>query len=194
MMDALKRVSAITTHRYQKLNVNGYEQGNPYIVQHVSKHNFVKIPKFSKTTSKEEVYKTVFEKLVFIYENGNMLDVREYKQKFFNSISDEMYKSVTKRHNILKKDMFEFVNASEFVLPKNNDILVLLSNILRNNIIVLKDNDFHRISDETFDKTIVVSVKTTRVFDTLNEALMKVIDEGYFEYIDLDAMKMIRRK
>lgn len=197
-MDTLKLVSSITSHRYQKLNTNGYEQGNPYIINKInngSKNNFVRIPKVSKNPfSKEELYKTVFEKLVFIYENGNMLDIREYKSKFFSSISDEIYKSVSKRHNVLKKDFFEFVNNTDYILPTNKDILIMMSNILKNNIFVLNDKDYHKIYNETFDKTIVVSKSTTRVFDTLNEAEMKVIDEGYYEYVDLDGMKMTELK
>ena len=196
-MEVLKRVSSITCHKYQKLNTNGYEQGNPYIMNAnniSSKNTFVKIIKHSKTPVKEDTYKTIFEKLVFIYEAGNMMDVREYKAKFFSSISDEIYKSVSKRHNVLKKEFFEFVNDTEFRIPKNKDIFILMSNILRNNIIILNEKDYHKIIDASFEKTIVISKSITRVFETLNEAEMKVIDEGYYEYVDLDAMKMTELK
>jgi rhodanese-related sulfurtransferase len=174
--------------------VNGYEQGNPYIIDTRSDNHFVRIPKVSKMPVLEETYKTVFEKLVFIYENGNMIDIREYKQKFFNSISDDIYKSLSKRHNVLKKDFFEFVNETTFVLPKNKDILVLLSNILKNNIIILNDYDFHKVCDESFDKTIVISSKKTLVFNTLQEAEMSVVGDGYFEYVDVDGMKLTELK
>ena len=92
--------------------------------------------------------------------------------------------------NVLKKEFFEFVNETTFVLPKNKDILKILSNILKNNIIILNDSDFHKVCDESFDKTVVISSKKTRVFNTINEAEMTIVGEGFFEYVNIDSMKI----
>ncbi|QOI90175.1 hypothetical protein QKU58_gp156 [Pyramimonas orientalis virus] len=194
-MDSIKRIATVTAHRYQTIHCNHFEQGNPYDVYDSKneKNTFVRIPKVSQNPLREEIYKTLFEKLVFIYENGNMMDIQQYKNKFFNSVSDEMYKSVSKRHNVLKKDMYAFINETEYIVPKNKDVLVLLSNILQNNIFVVVGNQFHKISDK-FERTIVVTSKTTTIFGSVTAAEMTIVGDGLYESVDLDGMKVVEIK
>ena len=111
MEEIFDRISSINTHNYQKLNSNRYQQGEMYISSIVKRkeNDFIRIPKVSHNPLNREVYKTLFEKLVIVYENQYNIDMNEYKQKFFNSLSNDVYKSVSKRHNVLKNNMFDFI-------------------------------------------------------------------------------------
>lgn len=195
MVHIFDRISSINTHNYQKINSNKYQQGELYVSSIVKRkdNDYVRIPKVSYNPLNKEIYKTVFEKLVIVYENEYNIDMNEYKQKFFNMLSNDVYKSISKRHNVLKNSMFEFIHEREYKLPTNKDVLRLFSNILKKNIIVIAQRDYH-VYGTQFDNTLVIDPKNTRLFAGIEFAENKLIEEGYYEHIDYTNIKMTELK
>ena len=189
------RISSINTHNYQKINSNKYQQGEMYISSIVKRkeNDYIRIPKVSQGFFNKETYKTLFEKLVIVYENQYNIDMNEYKQKFFDSLSNDVYKSISKRHNVLKNNMFDFIFDTEYHIPMNKDVLTLFSNILKKNIIVIEKKEYV-IFGSTFDTTLVIDPKNTRVFDGIEFAENQLIQEGYYEHIDFNNIKMTELK
>lgn len=195
MEQIVDRISSINTHNYQKINSNHYQQGEPYVPSIVQQkdNNYIRIPKVSHNPLNMEIYKTIFEKLVIVYENQFDIDMNEYKQKFFNMLSNDVYKSISKRHNVLKKNMFDFIHETEYNIPTNRDVLILFCNILKKNIIVIEKKEYH-IYTSTFDTTLVIDSKNTRFFDGIEFAENQLIQEGYYEHIDFTNIKMTELK
>ena len=156
-------------------------------------NDYVKIPKVSYNSLNKETYKTIFEKLVIVFENEYDIDMNEYKQKFFNTLSNDIYKSISKRHNVLKNSMFEFIHEKEYKLPINKDVLTLFSNILNKNIIVIEKKDYY-VYGTQFNSTLVIDPKNTRYFDGIELAENTLIEEGYYENIDYLNIKMTELK
>lgn len=115
-MDIIEKISNISNHKYQKINSNQYEQGNAYIKSCMDINNtYLKIPNISsnnhdtlpKSICDIVQFRTVFDKIIFHFENILTIDnLFSYKNRFFDTISDDIYKSVSKRHNMLKKVCF----------------------------------------------------------------------------------------
>lgn len=195
MNETINKISNISGHRFQKVNTNKYEQGNIYDICKESdvKNNYVKIPRVSNISLLEEGCKTIFEKIFFVYENGRVID-NKYKEIFFNTISDNVYKSISKRHNMLKKSMFTFIYDSDYTLPDSKDVIMLLSDILKMNILITFGKTYHKYSEE-FDRTLILRKdKNTVIKESLLEADMELVSEGYYRDADLDNMKMIEIK
>ena len=195
MEQIFDRISSINSHNYQKINANKYQQGEMYISSIVKRkeNDYIRIPKVSHNPLNKEIYKTLFEKLVSVYENQYNIDMNEYKQKFFNSLSNDVYKSISKRHNVLKNNMFDFIYDTEYKIPTNKDVLTLFSNILKKNIIVIEKKEYF-IFGLTFDTTLVIDPKHTRFFDGIEFAENQLIQEGYYEHIDFNNIKMTELK
>lgn len=195
MEHTFDRISSINTHNYQKINSNKYQQGEMYVSSIVKRkdNNYVRVPKLSHNPSNTDKHKTLFEKLVMVYENGYNIDMNEYKQKFFNSLSNDVYKSISKRHNVLKNSMYDFIYETEYKLPTNKDVLTMFSNILKKNIIVVYKKEYHMYGTK-FDSLLVIDSKNTRLFDTIELAENQLIQEGYYEYIDYTNIKMTELK
>lgn len=193
MSSVIDRIAVIDFHKFQRLNTNAYEQGSGDLdVSRNKQNSFVSIPRTKPPTrsreNEEDVMTSVFEKIVYVYENGECADVA-YKKRFFESISDEVYKSVTKRYHMLKRNMFEFVYETKYALPAQKDIIFLLCNILKTNMFITMGNEYYKYTD-TYDKTILIHDRKSRVFDSCDLCEMELSSKGYYEYLDLDKLKL----
>lgn len=192
----INRIQQIDKHNYQKIMSNDFQQGckyEPLMTNQTKSNKYVRAVNVSlnKHEVEKEVYicKTLFEKLVSVFENIYLLDMTEYRGSFFNSISMEMYKSVSKRCNVLKQHMFDFIYETTYKLPPSKDVLVLFSNILKKNIIVVYEKDFY-VYNAVFEATITITSSTTNVHDCMDSALYELTNRGYYEYIDLNTAKV----
>ena len=202
----------ISKHNYQKIIPNNYEQGNNYVGQvsdnipnnrfiPYTRNNYTTINREKKkpyeTTNNTLALKSVFEKILFLYENGAILDFDQYKIHFYNSLSDDVFKSISKRHQVLKKDVYTFVNDNEFGYPKNKDVLKLFSTILNVNIVIcINEKQYISHKNDNHDKTILIlnSDKSKfleeRIYSTYEEMLHDILLHKYTEYKNIADMKV----
>jgi hypothetical protein len=192
-MNAIKDIGVHSTHKFQKIMSNKYVQGEPYVTKELKITNkYINIPKISSVSNFQNKT-SIFDKLAFFSENGIIMDLPLYKDKFVKSISDEIYKSVSKRHGVLKKDMFAFVYDTEFIRPINKDVITLFSNIFKKNIILIFNKDFHTYTSD-YDTTMVIGVDTIYIEDSFECALFNLQTKGLFQYHDLNNMKITELK
>ena len=187
-------------HKFQKIIPNSYEQGNEYMI---SKNNFnnvyIRVPKTISAKRSNNLQlqslNTIFEKILFIYENGVVLDFEKYKNLFYNSLSEDVFKSVSKRHQLLKKDMFAFVYDREIKLPSNKDVLKLLSNILNVNIVLCVNKKEYLVNEvKNVNKSILVCIEDInleeKTYDSLERCVYDLNFKGFKEYRNYKELKL----
>ena len=64
---------------------------------------------------------------------------------------------------------------------------------MKKNIIVIEKKEYY-IFGLTFDTTLVIDPKNTRFFDGIEFAENQLIQEGYYEHIDFNNIKMTELK
>ena len=203
MISVIDKIATINFHKFQKLNPNGYEQNdNPAGCiggggSSKKQNAFVTIPRTRSSGASQEdsddVMTSVFEKVVFVCENGERADVA-YKERFFRSISDEVYKSVTKRYHVLKKHMFEFIYETKYALPAQKEIIFLLCNILKTNLIITVGNEYYKYAEDAHEKTILINNRKSQVYDSCEMCEIELSAKDYYEHLDLDKLKVTELK
>ena len=187
-------------HKFQKIIPNSYEQGNEYMISKNHFNNaYIRVPKTISAkrvnTLQLQSLNTLFEKILFIYENGVVLDFEKYKNLFYNSLSDDVFKSVSKRHQLLKKDMFAFVYDREIKLPSNKDVLKLLSNILNVNIVLCVNKKEYLINEvKNVNKSILVCIEDInleeKTYDSLERCVYDLNFKELKEYRNYKELKL----
>lgn len=212
--------SNVFYHKFQTIVPNKYEQGNPYVTSKFKNttNDYLKFTvKKTKTTninnktshtfpSKSSSFdrivqrKSMFEKIAFAYEGGAILDFDKYKTVFYNSVSDAVYKSISKRHQLLKKDLYAFINETEFVIPKNKDVLSLFSNVLSTNLMIcINKKIYMKFENPKWSSTVVVFTDAPTDSDCVHyrnilEATLKLGEAGMHEYKEYKDMKIAELK
>lgn len=217
-MDIVPIVNNIKScHNFQKLFPNHYEQGNVYdkcCQYQFENNNYVRFVKPNhRSTGRVSCPKplrpthnpptSLFEKLVYIHESGVIMNFVEYKNVFYNSLSNEIYKSVSKRHQLLKKDMYTFVHDIDFVLPTNKDVLLMMSQILAANIVVLvSSREFVCFRNTKVDRSILLVNHNVTANNTLKDDLYPTFEAlfgtmcalNYVEFKNVTDMKIAELK
>lgn len=198
-MDVIESISQIDNHKYQNVITNDFKQGSKYVkTDFNNKNNYVKIPRIN---SKEKIknvvrYTTVFDKIVCNFDNMlNIDNITDYRNKFFDLIAEDVYKSVSRRHNILKKDLFAFVHENEYVMPKNNEVIMLLSTIIKCNVIIVLNKSYNKYEIKTNDKTLVIERDGNgKIYDDILIAEMELISNNIHHNVDFTNMKLTEIK
>lgn len=204
-MDIVQIVSNIKDHKIQKLLTNSFEQGNPY-VQHSSlmsvTNKFIEIPDTkcapSSAASSDAAFQSapsIFDKVAMMMENGVILDKLTYKNAFYNQITNDIYRSVSKRHVALKKDLFEFVFDDTYKLPANKDVVRLLQRVINMNVVICaSDRWFGTYMNEGAEAGLTVVVREASSFatpyDSFSAAKEALVREGLREKRDFASMKV----
>lgn len=186
-------ISNINNHDFQVIKCNNYEQGNDYIVHDkISKNKFFSIP----TTIKKNVgisVSTLYAQLVPIIENKFIVDLDEYTLQFKKLINNEILKTITNRYNVLKKDLFSFIEEKTYKIPSNTDVMKLFCILCKCNFIVISVENkktFQVFSFNDFNKTYVLSQNSQNMYDTLELAISFLHDKNFFEIQKFEKMKL----
>lgn len=186
-------ISNINNHDFQVIKCNNYEQGNGYIVHDkISKNKFFSIP----TTIKKNVgisVSTLYAQLVPIIENKFIVDLDEYTLQFKKLINNEILKTITNRYNVLKKDLFSFIEEKTYKIPSNTDVMKLFCILCKCNFIVISVENkktFQVFSFNDFNKTYVLSQNSQNMYDTLELAISFLHDKNFFEIQKFEKMKL----
>lgn len=190
----------ISIHKFQKIIPNNYEQGHEYsISKTVSKNAFIRVPKSvilkKNNTLQLKSLNSIFEKITFIYESGVVLDFEKYKNLFYSSLSDDVFKSISKRHQLLKKDLYTFVYDREILFPSNKDIFKLLSNVLNINLVLcINDKEYLSYRIEKSNKTILICLKNINIeekkYDLFENCIYDLNYKGLKEYRNYKDLKL----
>ena len=191
----------VSVHKFQKIIPNNYEQGHEYKVlkENQSRNSFIKVPKNitmkKNNTLQLQSLNSVFEKIALIYENGVVLDFDKYKNLFYNSLSNDVFKSISKRHQLLKKEMYTFVFDREIQLPSNKEIFKLLSNVLSINLVFcINDKEYLFYKTENVNKTILICMKNISIeekkYDLFENCIYDLNYKGLKEYRNYKELKL----
>lgn len=185
-------ISNIDNHEFQVIKSNIFEQGNDYLVyEKPSKNKFFSIP----TILKKDVgfsIPSLYAQLVPIIENKYIVDLDEYTLNFKKIINNEILKKVTNRYNVLKRDLFSFIDEKKYVIPSNNDVMKLFCTLCKCNFIVISanKNTFQVFSMNEYNKTYVLSQKSQNMFDTLELGRSSLREKKLYEVQNFEKMKL----
>ena len=186
-------ISNITNHDFQMIKSNKFEQGNSYLVHAKSnKNKFFSIP----TNMKKDVgisVQTLYAQLVPIIENKYIVDLDDYTLNFKKLINNEILKTITNRYNVLKKDLFSFIDEKTYKIPSNPDVMKMFCTLCKCNFIVIsveKKNTFHMFTANDYAKTYVLSQNSQTIFDTLEEGVYSMREKGLYEVVNFEKMKL----
>lgn len=201
-MNVIGLLSKINDQKIQKIVTNNFEQGNAYTKRDKLSsvtNKYIDIPDMKSAppvVAASMQCVSIFEKIAMLMENGVILDKPSYKSQFYNIIEDDVYRSVSKRHVALKRDMFEFVFEEAYKLPSNKDVIRLFQRIIDMNVVVVcADNKWFvsfMLDDPGNGKTVVVTEKRSvgTFYDTYAAAIQPLIDKHLRERVDFGSLKM----
>jgi hypothetical protein len=137
---------------------------------------------------------TVFEKVAHLLEYGVIGDMVRYKNDFYSAITADMYKAFSKRHHVLKRDMYGFVYETTSAPPTNRECLQFFAEIVETNLVVCTGGSrFVTAVDRPGGRTIVVprdSGHLSPPYDTYDLAIAALVAEGMRETRAFAAMKL----
>lgn len=187
-------VSTIDNHEFQTINTNDFEQGQKgnLISSKPIKNKFFSITSTQQTTNVEIECGTLFNQLIHIIEDRYVMDYEDYAINFKKVVTTETLKAITTRYNVLKRDLFDFVDEKKFVVPKNRDIMTLFSNLCKCNFIVIpsSSNVFSTFNSSHYEKTTVISCTKKMMFSSFLSAQKHLQSQGFFEAKEFDKLKL----
>ena len=73
---------------------------------------------------------TLFDLFAYEIDKNVVLDKEGYKNEIKKSIDDDSLKIICKQHKILKRDLHNFIDASEYEIPTNSNVISFFSNLM----------------------------------------------------------------
>lgn len=152
-------------------------------------------PKSIRNNAHNTIAKSsIFEKVSLLLEYGVIEDFSKYKNDFYSAITTDMYKAFSKRHIALKRDLYEFVYATEHVVSKNRDCMTFFTELVETNLLVCTSNtSFVSFVVRPLGRTIVVPYDAsvaTPPFDTHKSAIESLVAGGMREERSFGMMKL----
>lgn len=101
---------------------------------------------------------TLFDLFAYEIDKNVVLDKEGYKNEIKKSIDDDSLKIICKQHKILKRDLHNFIDASEYEIPTNSNVISFFSNLMHTHFFIVKDNVYstHLCRDEGVQKVAVI--------------------------------------
>ena len=192
MIEILKLVDHntldIVSSKYEQCN--GLICSNKYI-----KNKFISLTKYIIKEPKpvREVKFTsisVFEQISQIMENSIPMDMSDYSTMFKKNVSDVLLKVVSKRHRVLKTDLFNFVDMGSFCIPSNPDVIKLFCKLLNSNIILVEGCVYRKYVLHEDNTYVINNLEVRSVFSSLNEADQHLTRKSYYEHVLFGKLKL----
>ena len=146
------------------------------------------------TTPNTVATSSIFEKVVLLMEYGVIEDFSKYKNDFFSAITGDMYKTFSKRHIALKRDLYGMVYATEHTVPKNRECMTFFAELMETNLLVCTSNaSFVSFVVRPNGRTTVVpydAAVASPPFDTYNSAVTSLVAGGLREERSFGTMKL----
>lgn len=137
---------------------------------------------------------SIFEKVSLLLEYGVIEDFSKYKNDFYSAITTDMYRAFSKRHVALKRDLYEFVYATEHVVSKNRECMTFFAELVETNLLVCTSKtSFVSFVVRPSGRTIVVPYDAsvaTPPFDTHTSAIASLVVGGMREERSFGTMKL----
>jgi hypothetical protein len=200
---------------FSTVNCSKYEQGLPLVLAKIysknkffsesrraASDNFKRHPvALTQTTSCPQQIKplTLFHQFVLLIE-GYVLDQKEYGEIFKNKMNDIVLKQVSNKHRVLKKDLFDFIDSTDYVIPKNHDIIRLFCNLLKTTLIIVNQTTYtqfnHRENghNSNVEKVYVIDKYSAKSHENLKIAVEYLVKNKYFEDVLFEKLKLVDLK
>jgi hypothetical protein len=193
----LAEIGTIDHHVFQHINTNEYEEGNSYVRKGIS-NTFVEFKQSKKIIAKSASY---FNQILEIEEGHNVIEHDKCKKSFFDNLSNNVLKNVSKKHVILKQDVYEFVYSNDNMIPANRNVMDLFCMLNHKSYILVKNKMFYtfKFGDE-YQETFVLYDKPPshevvfHKFQTVAEAQSNLTNSGYIQNVILKNLKLAELK
>lgn len=196
-MMILSEIGKIDHHVFQRINTNEYEEGNPYVYKNIT-NSFVEFKQQpTKLKAKSVSY---FDQILEIEEGHNVIEHDKYKKSFFDNLSNDVLKNISKKHVILKQDIYEFVYSTDSMIPTNRSVMELFCVLNHKSYILVKNKLFHTFNCDEHQETFILYDKPPSVevvfhkFQTVDDAQSNLVNAGYIRSVVLKNLKLTELK
>lgn len=193
MIEILKLID----HNTVDIVSSKYEQCNDIMCSNkYTKNNFISLTKYIVKEPKPVVEVkfttsiSVFEQISQIMENSIPMDMSDYSTMFKKNVSDVLLKVVSKRHRVLKTDLFNFVDMGSFCIPSNPDVIKLFCKLLNSNIILVEGCVYRKYVLHEDNTYVINNLEVRSVFSSLNEADQHLTRKSYYEHVLFGKLKL----
>lgn len=193
----LSDLENIDHHMFQPIKTTTYEQGNEYR-QKLVKNNYIQVA--TTTLNKKQLVKAIqpyFNLILEVEEGHNVIEYANVKKKFFENVSTEVLKSISKKHLVLKQDLYEFVYNTKVDVPKNKNVMDLICLLNKKSYIIVKGKRFDVFINEDYQETVILYDQTDEYYvrmPNVHDSKVLLIAKGYIENVHLKALKLVDLK
>jgi hypothetical protein len=193
----LSDLEKINHHVFQPIKISSYEQGNEYHQKPV-KNSYIQVATtLSNNNQSARAIQPYFNLILEVEEGHNVIDYAKVKKEFFENVSTEVLKSISKKHVVLKQDLFDFVYNTEVDVPKNKNVMDLVCVLNKKSYIIVKGNRFNVYINDDHQETVILYDKSNEYcvrMPNVHEGKVLLIAKGYIENVHLKALKLVDLK
>lgn len=192
MVELLK---GIDSYKINPIHKNGFEQSNLYDETRAARCSFFLPRKEPSSRRIHKERKTIVQMLATILEGHCLVDETEYKDKLISLMTNDMLKTVTSKHRVLRSAVIEALEAREFV-PPSKEVASVFCNMVGLNMIVLKPaRKTFFVAKQTQNpddnRTVVLGQNTLEVYPTIDAARVVVEQAQLIEEVSFKQMKIV---
>ena len=142
-----------------------------------SQHEEISVKSFVSASQEINLINTLFDVFAFQLDKSYILNKDEFKTEFKKNISDESLKTICKHHKVLKKDLHSFVDAEEYMIPSNTNVILFFGHLMKTNIYIVRQSEFFKYNsiDTEVEKVVVINEINTVFYSTIKEAEQELI-------------------
>lgn len=171
MVELLK---GIDSYKINHISKNGFEQSNLYDNPRVTRCSFFLPRKEASSRRIHKERKSIVHALATILEGHCLVDETEYKDKLISLMTNDMLKTVSSKHRVLRSAVIDALEAREFVEP-SKEVASVFSNMIGLHMIVSKPAQktfFVAKQTQTPEdtRTVVFGPNTLEMYPTIDEA------------------------
>jgi len=191
MVELLKDIDS---YKINTIHKNGFEQSNLYDDTRVARCSFFLPRKEASSRRIHKERKSTVHILATILEGHCLVDETEYRDKLVSLMTNDMLKTVTSKHRVLRSAVIEALEAKEFA-PPSKEVASVFCNMIGLNMIVLKPaRATFFVAKQTQDpedtRTVVLGQNTLEMYPTIDKA-RAVVEQGQLvEEISFKQMKI----
>ena len=139
---------------------------------------------------------TLFDLFAFELDRNSILNKELFKTEFKKRIDDDSLRAICKQHKVLKKDLHAFIDAEDYIIPSNQNVILFFANAMKTHLFVVENSKYFKniCEDNEVKKVAIIqglnigyrsSIETAEAYLVNINCIDSIVFEGKtkFSYI-----------